>query len=405
MVVAADALSLAELERHDPQAPARGMERRFLCPFPRCGDKQNPHRHRSLAVNTETGAYYCHRCQERGLLADKRDGSRPERPDHRARLRRAFAVAPQPKPATTAPLEDADTIGVPVAESAVALAYLRTRGIPAELATAATLRFVPAWGAHAGLAGETGSGSPAIVFPMRDQAGAHCAAHGRALQGPGKLTRGPTSAAVFATPGAIDADVVALTEGPMDALSLALCGVPALAMIGTNLPAWLCRRTYSRQVLVATDADVAGDEAAARIERACASYGADVRRLRPPHGVKDWNEALQLLGPESMRQLLDRGLRGQGPVDPEPDPREDLAEDSLVWAALLSRVHDLEGDVSDGLFGALHGARCGGARLVRSQSGTILVAGDWSATEYAEFRRLYLLPRARLLTAVLRTLS
>ncbi|MDP8909301.1 MAG: hypothetical protein M3N47_09350, partial [Chloroflexota bacterium] len=59
-------LTLADLEAHAPHATARGAERRFLCPLPACRDKQRGVRHRSLAVNVDSGAWMCHRCQASG---------------------------------------------------------------------------------------------------------------------------------------------------------------------------------------------------------------------------------------------------------------------------------------------------------------------------------------------------
>ncbi len=216
--IEADRLSLSELERHDPGAPrGSGRERRFLCPFPACADKQHPQRHRSLAVNVDTGAYYCHRCQARGGLEDP-SFQRPFQPaPPRQRLRQAFTVQRRTAPTTEA-LEHAERVGVPIGDAPEALAYVGGRGIPLELATEAGLRFCATWSAAADA---DHRGWPGAVFPMRDQAGNFIAAHGRAIRGPRKLTRGPTSSTVFATPGALSASTFAITEGQMDALSLA----------------------------------------------------------------------------------------------------------------------------------------------------------------------------------------
>lgn len=46
----------------------------------------------------------------------------------------------------------------------------------------------------------------------------------------------------------------------------------------------------------------------------------------------------------------------------QEDPRPDLA-DSALWSDLLRRAYALDGDEPEGLFGALHGLRCCGARL------------------------------------------
>jgi len=384
-----DRLSLAELERHDPGASrGSGRERRFLCPFPACADKQHPQRHRSLAVNVDTGAYYCHRCQARGGLGDP-SFQRPFQPaPPRQRLRQAFSVQSRTAPTTEA-LEHAERVGVPIGDAPEALAYMGGRSIPGELATEAGLRFCATWSAAADA---DRHGWPAVVFPMRDQGGNLIAAHGRAIRGPRKLTRGPTSSTVFATPGALSASTFAITEGPMDALSLAFCGLPAVAMIGTNVPAWLCRHTFSRRVLIASDADAAGDEAATRIAAQCASYGADGVRLRPVGG-KDWNDVLQRHGTEIMRLLIDlRLIRLQGSFEPQPDPREDLAEDSPLWVELLTMTACVDA-APDGLYAVLHGARCCGVRLTVDGCGGRLLPGEME-DEYAAFRDEYLAPRA-----------
>jgi len=109
---------------------------------------------------------------------------------------------------------------MPIAEAPEAVAYLAARGIPVKAASE-----------------EDGSGWPAVGFYMRDEHGVFLAVRGRAISGTRKLTRSPTSSAVFVSADALSVATFTVTEGPMEALSLALCGLPALAMIGTNLPA------------------------------------------------------------------------------------------------------------------------------------------------------------------------
>lgn len=53
-----------------------------------------------------------------------------------------------------------------------------------------------------------------------------------------------------------------------------------------------------------------------------------------------------------------------------PDPRSDLAEDSLLWTHFLA----LAIQESRCFYGALHGFRCMGTRLIRAGS----TAGDWA---------------------------
>ena len=96
---------------------------------------------------------------------------------------------------------------------------------------------------------------------------------------------------------------IIVCEAPIDALSLASCGFPALALIGCNAPAMLHRATAFRRVLLATDADGAGDHAAQAMAATLPAYGATCERLRP-EGAKDWNEMLQEMGRAEMSDWL-----------------------------------------------------------------------------------------------------
>jgi DNA primase len=110
-------------------------------------------------------------------------------------------------------------------------------------------------------------GRPGVLFGVRDRAGDLIAVQGRLIDGrdPKALTAGPKSEGVFSALNALDSPVCAIVEGPVDALALAAVGLPAVAMLGTNAPAWLARALHSKHVLLATDADQSGDECAARL--------------------------------------------------------------------------------------------------------------------------------------------
>jgi len=194
----------------------------------------------------------------------------------------------------TPPILHADRIGVPVADSETAVAYLKRRGIPEHLATEAGLRFT-----------HMREGQPAVLFPMRNENGSYIAAHARSIVDDRKKTRGPKKVCVFATPAAFNAHVLAVTEAPIDALSLALAGLPTIALIGTIAPPWLRRHVFSRRVLIATDADDAGEAAALTIGKELTAFGAQVHRLRPPDECKDWNDALVTLGYLAVRSFLE----------------------------------------------------------------------------------------------------
>jgi hypothetical protein len=203
-------------------------------------------------------------------------------------------------------------------------AYLFGRAIGCDRATVAGVLFARAW-----------YGRPAVVFPLRDRAGRVVAASGRYLDRRPPKTRvaGDRQLGVFATPGAWGAPhdspsglgrrgALVLVEGPCDALALAECDVPAVALVGTAAPGWLPSAAAFRRVVVALDADAAGDRAAAGLLRELAPFARSVERLRPPGGPagKDWNDAL-LADYGALCDLLEaRGLAVAGSARGHPAP-------------------------------------------------------------------------------------
>lgn len=83
-------------------------------------------------------------------------------------------------------------------------------------------------------------------------------------------------------------DALVLTEGEMDTLVLTYLGFPAVGVSGTQAfrPAWKLLFQHAL-VVIAFDADKAGDEAAAR---ALDEFAPRSARLRPPEGmdINDW---------------------------------------------------------------------------------------------------------------------
>lgn len=343
-------LSLRQLEEFDPHAKGSGSERRFLCPL--CGEgKPKDAAHRSLGANTQSGFWLCHRCGEKGKLAEWRseEAAKPESPKVRARrgLRQSFSLnapehsAPSLHPPSAhistsdsppdrsehpSPVSFASprpvTAGEPVTQNPVAPSpvwrqalrdllplpgspaarYLLTRGISEEVAAAAGARFSPSW-----------FGRPAVVFPIRDAQGALVAAQGRYLQdgsgsGPKARTAGDKKAGLFITAGLWDAvgrgAPIVVCEAPIDALSLALCGYPALALCGKDgWPSWLVLKCSFHKVALAFDADEAGDAGAEKLHNALFSLGARPFRMRP-EGAKDWNQLLIEQGREHLEEFL-----------------------------------------------------------------------------------------------------
>jgi hypothetical protein len=311
-------LSLAELEAADPRPSGRGDERRFCCPLPACADKPRDRAHQSLGANVATGLWLCHRCGARGKLTERQE-PRPWRAARRRRAREAFALAPAPAPGRAASAPGLDSMlaaCVPVAGKP-GEAYLFGRGIGLDRATAAGVLFAQNW-----------YGRPAVVFPLRDRAGRLVAASGRYLDRRPPKTRvaGDRQLGVFATPGAWAAPpdplagpgALVLVEGPCDALALAECDAPAVALVGTAAPAWLPQAAAFRRVVVALDADAAGDAASAVLLRDLAPFARSAERLRPPGGPagKDWNDALLADYGGLCDALEARGVAGASPPAP-----------------------------------------------------------------------------------------
>ena len=89
-------------------------------------------------------------------------------------------------------------------------------------------------------------------------------------------------------------------------------------------------------------------------------------------------------------------------LGPIADPRwHDLPEDTHLWLGLLAAAYEYDGNAANGLFGAIHGLRCLGARLHRTRSGLRLAPGELSRIEYARLRELYLVPHAGILRRLL----
>lgn len=178
--------------------------------------------------------------------------------------------------------------------------YAARRGLPLEICVQAKVRFSPSW-----------MGRPALVFPLYDEASQLVAAQGRYTDGrddPKARTIGAKRQGLFGTGScwnhiAQGAPLV-LTEAPLDALSLAACGFPALSLCGkSGVPAWFSVRCVFKTVFLAFDADEAGDEAARYIEPLLSAFGARVHRLRP-ESAKDWNELLVRSGRSALSDFL-----------------------------------------------------------------------------------------------------
>lgn len=347
-------LTLAELQAHDPEGGKHG---RWLCPFPDCAGHTDTRKHRNLDVEPEgnkSGVFFCHRCKAKGQLKDYWKDFVPESPKakaQRVRLRRdqeearkldaigqrfkargkplsvaallALGASGQAPAAVVAPEVGGSSRTVhPELKEVLyragslqgldcdqARAFIALRGLAghAEILQRARVKFSPDYMRKEATEGKRAwSGTPALVFPIADDAGQLVAFQGRLFtglkdpktgeEGSNKITFGPKSRGLFWGPGAREAyqrgEALAITEAPLDALTLAVCGVPAVALCGSSaLPEFLSLRCFGRRFWLAFDADGPGDEAAKVIGAELARFGGIVARLRPE--VKDWNAALQ----------------------------------------------------------------------------------------------------------------
>ena len=302
--------SQTDFEHYDARPFKNGDELRFMCSLSDlCRSKSIGDKHRSLAVNTKTGLYFCHRCGTKGCV--KENWTKTEFKPRRARTHAALArvFSPEPKPTLTSEQKEESAAIVreifdeakPI-QNTFGQVYLESRKIPLELAEKSGVRFSARF-----------YGRAAVLFPMFDRNNELIAINGRFTDGQevnGKLktqTAGKKSLGLFVTPDALESDTIAVCEGVFDALSLHLCGLPAVAVVGTSAPEWLPNALAFRRVLIASDADDAGDKFAEKLTMLLRSRGARVARLRSGNG-KDWNENLINVGREAMRARIERQI-------------------------------------------------------------------------------------------------
>ena len=171
--------------------------------------------------------------------------------------------------------------------------YVEHRGVPVGVADNAGVRFDPDF-----------AGRPAVLAPLRDQEMRLTSVHGRYLstvRGQNKmLTVGPGNGVISVLDGE-RAEPIILVEGLFDALSLATCGWPALALIGRCVT-WLPDLCIGRVVWLAFDASQGAEAEATRYQAYLS--GARLRRVPPPQPYKDWNTALRKRGVAAVQYWL-----------------------------------------------------------------------------------------------------
>ena len=261
-----------------PATSGRAWERRH-CPV--CGDGHpRDARHRSLAVGSR-GKYICHRCGLQGHInaqATPPQIARGQSGADDTRLRIAAACTLW-----------ADAGSLLRDEAFEARSYLASRGLNAEAIHSIDTASVYRW--------PSPRVGPTIAFAFRNQRGDVVAIQGRAVMPNVSCPHpalGVKKLGVFTTASTFDTRPLAIVEAPLDALSLRVCALDAIATGGTTYPAWLpgALRT-SRRIVIATDADDAGQCFARNLRDALLRAGIEPRRivrLRP--GRKDMNAEL-----------------------------------------------------------------------------------------------------------------
>jgi Toprim-like len=165
------------------------------------------------------------------------------------------------------------------------LAYLRSRKLHLATAYDADVKYHPDW-LRCG---------PAAVFAIRDQNGAIVGAQGRFLDPfakPKALSKGSIKCGAFMTPGTLASDVTGIAEAPIDAISLALSGLPSLAIIGSSnySKPWFWPHLKASRIILAVDADPAGKKAADNLRRVLGSARCELFTFPP--GCNDVNDYL-----------------------------------------------------------------------------------------------------------------
>lgn len=307
-------LTFDELEQYSSGKGAR-RERCYKCPF--CGDAE-----RAFHVNIETGAFNCKRssCGVKGRLREfwpafenASLNALGARVRGRARVvGSALTLSPEKPVERTSggnwrALWD-NALALDEMDAQPGRDYLCGRGVCIETATRAKVRFCRNWAPST--EGKPYCGGVAILFPLLDRAGDLVAVGGRYLAPrdgqPKARTGGDACLGVFrGTPDALESEQPVLVEGPFDALALASCGVPALALNGVALPVWMPSVMAFKAPWIAPDGDVGGDMARGIWKREISPFAPRLRDLRPDGG-KDFGECIQRDGVPSLRAWLQR---------------------------------------------------------------------------------------------------
>lgn len=168
--------------------------------------------------------------------------------------------------------------------------YLEGRGIPLAVAVKAGLGF-----ARRGVwPNERGSGQPRIVAPVTTPDGTLLTLYGRSTMPCPKQLRHdflPGDKGIF-NAKALKDETVVLTEGVFDALSIMAAGKPAAALCGLSIREAWWREIAAQTIILAMDADDAGQQRGQALAEQAGKAGKEVVTLQTAEleGHKDLNE-------------------------------------------------------------------------------------------------------------------
>jgi hypothetical protein len=156
---------------------------------------------------------------------------------------------------------------------------------------------------------------------------------------PPATTYGNLERGIFKSHGAWKTEPVLLTGGILDALSLASCGFPSIALVKRHWPEWLLDRLRGRMLYIAFTNDDEGDDASDRLVSELSAHPVFWIRLRPL--TRTWNDELQLLGNAAMKLHLNALMPAPSSNDsPSDEGVEDKCLPYLFPKRLLERLGD-----------------------------------------------------------------
>ena len=229
--------------------------------------------------------------------------------------------------------------------------YLAGRGIPTDLAHSNGARY------HSRFPFKL-TAAPAVVFPIfsGDHSGKLVGLNARFLNperdtgGEKQRSSGKPSWGVFGTRDAVNVPEIVITEAPIDALSLAVAGVPAIATCGVSNLRSLPKLFAAKTVICAFDMDsdpMTQTKIRIAMDRLKDEHVGRVVWLKPPgNGLKDWNDMLRTYGATGLAHYLRQaGAKCKPTVldwlnhgDSVESAPNDLDEDAVCMAASYESI-------------------------------------------------------------------